>query len=110
MRAFISGDQDTMTDEQGNFRFRGIAPGSYIAAAEWDGEGQGPGTVITSSAGESITHYNRRHYSGRQTIEVGGADLEGVTLVIAPGSDVAGTVKIEGTLPVSTARPRQGPA
>jgi len=101
MRAFVSGDHDTMTDEQGGFRFRGVLPGSYVAIAQWDGEGQGPGTVVTSSGGQRTVQYNRRHYTGRQAVEVGTSDVEGVNLVIASGTDVVGSVRFEGTLPTT---------
>ncbi len=100
VRAFVSGDLDATTDEQGYFQIRGVLPGSYVIAAEWDGEGQGAGTIITSSVGgDRSVQYNRRHYSARQPLEVGGADVEGVSLVIAPGTDIAGTVHVEGVLP-----------
>ncbi len=100
VRSFISGDHDTTTDDQGYFHVRGVLPGSYIISAEWDVEGHGAGTIITSSREEGRTVvYGGRHYSARQPLEIGGADLESVSLVIAPGVDVAGSVRTEGVLP-----------
>ncbi len=91
MRAFLAGDHDTSTDEQGAFRLRGVPPGSYVLSAEWQGEGQGAG---------------RRHYSTHQPVEVGSADIDGLSLIIAPGVDIPGSVKIEGAFPApSQSRP-----
>lgn len=107
MRAWLSGDHDTTSDDQGMFHFRGILPGSYIVEAQWDGgPGQGPGTVITNDNGQRTVQYSRTHYSGRQQFEVGAADVEGLNLTIAPGTDVAGTLKVEGTLALNTRPPQ----
>ncbi len=95
MRAFVSGDHDAGTDDQGNFKLRGIAPGSYILTADWDSASQIPGGAPPGR--------EHRRYSARQPIEVGGADVEGLTLTIAPGIDISGTVRIEGTLPPPSA-------
>ncbi len=100
-RGFFRRENDTTTDQQGAFRFRGIAPGSYIATAEWDSDGQGPGMIgsISVSGSSRVTEYGRGHYTGRQSVDVVSADVEGVSIVIAPGIDLTGAVKVEGTLP-----------
>ncbi len=63
------------------FEFRNVMPGSYIiAAARMDGE--------------------KRTFA-RAPMEIVNADIEGIDLIFAPGTDVAGVVRVEGTLPGS---------
>jgi hypothetical protein len=63
-------------DAQGNFELRGVPPGSYVL---------------------NVQYYDRgTQYSGRQTVQVGGADVDGVELLLGPGSEVKGFVRIEG--------------
>lgn len=67
---------NSMVDSQGNFEIRSVPPGSYVL---------------------SVQYYDRgRQYSGRQTVDVGNSDVDGVELVLGPGSEVKGVVRIEG--------------
>jgi hypothetical protein len=63
-------------DKDGTFEVRGVAPGSYVVSA--------------------IYFDGREQYGARQPVEVGNSDVEGITLVIGPGVDVAGRVSVEG--------------
>jgi len=75
--AFQPGRYSTsVQDPQGRFVLRGVPPGRYVAAVEsWSG-GQ--------------------RFMARQPLEVGNADVEGVTLTILPGVNVAGRLRIDG--------------
>ena len=63
-------------DKDGTFEVRGVAPGSYVVSA--------------------IYFDGREQYGARQPVEVESSDVEGITLVIGPGVDVAGRVSVEG--------------
>jgi hypothetical protein len=70
----------------GKFDFPNVSPGSYVLRASFPNAGE------VLSAGTAI--------------EVGGADLDGVTLVFQPGATVSGTVKFEdAALPASAGKP-----
>jgi protocatechuate 3,4-dioxygenase beta subunit len=60
----------------GMFEIRDVLPGSYTLIAYWFDEG--------------------KRYQARQTFEVGNSDVDGVTLLIAPGVPVYGHVIWEG--------------
>lgn len=64
------------SDPRGNFELRGVPPGSYFLAAYWSENGN--------------------QYSGREPLEVGSSDVDGVTLVIGPGSELQGQLRVEG--------------
>lgn len=74
-RAVISRMQ-TMVQAGGEFEIRGVVPGSYYVAANWTDRNQ--------------------MYTARQSVEVGGSGLEGVTLFLQPGASLEGTVRVEG--------------
>lgn len=57
-------------DDQGNFEMRGVVPGSYALVGFWN-EGSRP-------------------YTARQTLDVGNSDINGATLVLAPGISLTG--------------------
>ena len=61
---------------EGSFEIRGVAPGAYTLLADSQQEGQ--------------------RYSGRQRLEVTGSNLEDVNLVLTPGVQLAGRVRLEG--------------
>lgn len=63
-------------DAQGNFEMRSVPPGPYVLDAQYNDRG--------------------KQYSGRQAVEVGSSDVDGVELVLGPGSEVKGFVRIEG--------------
>ncbi len=67
-----------LVEEDGSFEIRGVAPGSYVVNAMW--------------------FHDDRPYSARQSLEVGHADVEGITLTIAPGVDLPGRMQTEGNL------------
>lgn len=65
-------------NERGEFEIRGVAPGSYVVNAMLFADGQ--------------------MYSARQAVEVGQADVDDVSLMIAPGVEINGVVKVEGNV------------
>jgi len=64
----------------GEFELRGVRPGSY---------------TITAMAYEPPS----KQYIGKETIDVGDSDVEGVTISIGPGVEVSGTLRIESDVP-----------
>ncbi len=79
--SFPSESRTPVEDAQGKFELRGVTPGSYTISAMWWQDG--------------------KTYLARQPLDVGSADVQGVSLVIAAGSDLAGRVSIEGTADIS---------
>lgn len=65
-------------DPEGKFEISGVTPGSYTLMATWSDED--------------------KQYFARLPVEVGGANVEGLELVIRPGVDVGGSVRVEGQL------------
>jgi hypothetical protein len=65
-------------NEKGEFEIRGVAPGSYYVNAMLFTDGQA--------------------YSARQPVEVAQSDVDDVGLMIAPGVDIDGLVKVEGNV------------
>lgn len=63
----------------GDFEFESVPPGSYMIIADIGGA-----------------------YETSATIEVGRADVEGVSLVVGPGADVKGRVTVEGAAKLDT--------
>jgi 5-hydroxyisourate hydrolase-like protein (transthyretin family) len=63
-------------DAQGNFEIRGVAPGSYILAADYYEEG--------------------KRLSARLPVEVGGSHVENLILTLAPGVELKGRLRAEG--------------
>ncbi len=66
---------------QGRFELRGVVPGSYDVVA-------------------TLTDRTNR-MTGRVAVDVGGADVDNVTLVLSPGFPVSGRLAIEGKPPSS---------
>jgi hypothetical protein len=71
---------------QGTFEFRGVAPGSYFVVA------------AINAPGKSIT--------ARTAIQVGGVNLEGISLTIRGGVPVSGHLRVEGETTQSIASVR----
>src|SRR5262249_4912236 len=69
---FFNRSATTVQDPEGNFEIRGVPPGSYILSARW-GDG-----------------------SARLPIEVWGANVDGINLLITPNLVLAGRVRLEG--------------
>lgn len=68
--------REAMADQQGNFDINGIIPGAYMLSATFMREG--------------------KSYAALRGIEIGNADLEGVSLAVSPGLEVQGRVRLEG--------------
>lgn len=62
-------------DEKGDFQIAGVPPGSYVAVANW---GNG-----------------KQMYSGRLPVDVAGADMDALSVVLAPGMALQGRVRTE---------------
>jgi hypothetical protein len=71
-------------DGDGNFQIRNVLPGSYMLTVSWD-DGE------------------RRH-TGRQTVEVTNADVDGVTVVADVGLELSGRLRVEGDPPLDLTR------
>ncbi|MGC9971592.1 MAG: carboxypeptidase-like regulatory domain-containing protein [Bryobacteraceae bacterium] len=67
--------QNTVVDAQGNFEIRGVAPGSYVLSAYQADQ--------------------QRRFFSRLPIDVGAASLEGISLVLRPGLEIAGRIRFE---------------
>jgi 5-hydroxyisourate hydrolase-like protein (transthyretin family) len=75
-RTFFVRSNAVVEGAEGSFELRGVVPGSYYILALWfDGD---------------------KAYSARGTVEVGSADVDGVSLIISPGVDIPGRVTVEG--------------
>jgi carboxypeptidase family protein len=68
--------ETAVLDKDGSFALNDILPGSYTLSAFWFDEG--------------------KSYVAKQNIDVGNADVEGITLTIAPGVTVNGRVIWDG--------------
>jgi hypothetical protein len=68
--------ETAVLDKDGSFVLNDILPGSYTLSAFWFDEG--------------------KSYVAKQDIDVGKADVEGVTLTIAPGTNINGRVIWDG--------------
>jgi hypothetical protein len=68
--------QNFVQDPQGAFELRGVVPGSYYVLA-------------LSTEGDKQSR-------AREPIEVSDSDVEGVSLVIGPGIDLKGRIRVEG--------------
>ncbi len=63
-------------DASGAFEFRGVPPGEYFVTGQWSEKDE--------------------QFHGRTAVSVGGSDVEGVTISIAPGFAINGQVRMEG--------------
>jgi protocatechuate 3,4-dioxygenase beta subunit len=61
--------------EEGKFEFKGVAPGSYVMRASWRSGG--------------------KWFVARQEVDVRDEDLEDLNLVLTPGVDIQGVLKVE---------------
>jgi Carboxypeptidase regulatory-like domain len=73
---FQGGGAAQVNNQDGQFEIHDVLPGSYTAIAYWFEEG--------------------KRYQTHQTLEVRNADVEGITLIIAPGIAVDGRIQWEG--------------
>lgn len=70
---FLHTKTASVKDQKGAFEIQGVPPGSYFISAELTDRGV--------------------RYSARELLEVGSADVEGLNLTLAPGSDISGVVR-----------------
>lgn len=72
------GEQRSSVQKQdGSFELADVLPGSYVLIAMWFDEG--------------------KNYVERLPIDVGNADVDGVSIAITPGTDISGRIIWEGT-------------
>jgi protocatechuate 3,4-dioxygenase beta subunit len=76
VRRWTMTSQSFVQDPQGAFELRGVVPGSYYLLA-------------LSTEGD-------KQYTAREAVEVSDSDVEGVSLVIGPGIDLKGRIRVEG--------------
>ncbi len=74
-RGSVFRKQTLVEDTQGAFEIRGVTPGSYILWANWLEEGE--------------------VYRARQAVDVGDAEVDGISLALAPGLELKGRVRTE---------------
>ena len=67
----------------GNFDVRGVTPGSYVL-------------VVT------LEQPNSQRKVAREDVEVGAADVDGLTLVLGSMASIKGTLRVEGGMPPNT--------
>jgi hypothetical protein len=73
-----TGEQQSFIQKQdGSFELADVLPGSYVLVAMWFDEG--------------------RHHITRVPIDVGNADVDGVSMAITPGTDISGRIIWEGS-------------
>ena len=70
---------DSFDIKDGKFAIHNVPPGSYTLSASWS------------------DRESREWHKARRPLEVGSTDIEGVTITIAPGVNVAGRVVWEGS-------------
>ena len=75
----FSPGQNFSAHGQANFDFKGVPPGSYVLVAQQPSNPQEPKTMW-----------------GRTAVEVKDTDLEHVDIVVGPGVDVSGHIRMEG--------------
>jgi protocatechuate 3,4-dioxygenase beta subunit len=68
----------------GIFEFRGVPPGAYVLMARWSDDGKG--------------------YHVKQPIDVGNDSIDGVTVLLTPGLEVKGQIRIDGPAQQTTGR------
>jgi protocatechuate 3,4-dioxygenase beta subunit len=76
MGAGGSMSRGTSVTPEGTFEFRGVTPGSYFVIAQVNAQG--------------------KNFAARTAIQVGGSNVEGITLPLRGGVPVSGRVRVEG--------------
>jgi Carboxypeptidase regulatory-like domain len=74
-----SPSQNLSAGSQGAFEFQGVPPGSYVLVAQQPGSPREPRTMW-----------------GRTAIEVGDTSIEHADILVGPGVDVSGRIRVEG--------------
>jgi hypothetical protein len=75
----FSGSQNLSGGGQPTFEFQGVPPGSYVLVAQQPSNPQ-----------------ERKTMWGRTAIEVGDTNIENAEIVVGPGVDVLGRIRVEG--------------
>jgi protocatechuate 3,4-dioxygenase beta subunit len=86
-QVFQQGGNGGRIDPNGTFRLTNVAPGRYQLQAR--ANGGGPGGPGGGGPGQFI---GREFELARMDLTVGNDDVEGITLVTAPGASVSGTI------------------
>jgi hypothetical protein len=76
---FMSRNMGRTYNAQGDFIINGVVPGSYLL------------TAMTQDGGKVL--------SARMPVEVGASNIDGITLQLAPGADITGSLTVDGTGP-----------
>jgi protocatechuate 3,4-dioxygenase beta subunit len=72
-------DSESQTDVRkpdGSFEIPDVPPGSYVLVSYWFGDD--------------------KYYMNRQVVEVGNADVDGITITVAPGAAISGRIVWDG--------------
>jgi len=72
-------DRQDTTDDKGNFRIKGVPPGSYVIMAYQRAEGE-----------------HVYEAQGREKVEVGGENIESLTIFLGRGATVRGRITVAG--------------
>jgi Carboxypeptidase regulatory-like domain len=103
----INSGRGAMTNDIGEFRLFGLAPGQYIVSASYRGQMMAIGTTTGDASGYALTYYPGTANLGdaqKLTIGVGGS-VSDVTLMLVPTR----TARVSGTVFDGQGRPlRQG--
>jgi Carboxypeptidase regulatory-like domain len=75
----FSPSQNFSVGGQAAFEFRGVPPGSYVLVAQPPSTAQQPKTMW-----------------GRTSVEIGDANVEHADIVVGPGADFSGHIRVEG--------------
>jgi hypothetical protein len=83
----FSPSQNVSAGAQATFEFQGVPPGSYVLVAQQASSPQEPKTMW-----------------GRTAIEVGDTSIEHAEVVVSPGVDVSGHIRVEGKTAVDNSK------
>jgi hypothetical protein len=73
---FFTQGMGRVQDDKGTFELRGVVPGSYTLIAQ--------------------LFADQKRYSASLPVEVGSANIDGLTVTLAPGIGLSGQIKVEG--------------
>jgi hypothetical protein len=73
---FLGNQAARIRREDGTFELRGVTPGAYVLFAQWWEEGRGS--------------------SVRQRVDIGNDNIDNVRLLLTPGLDLKGQIRVEG--------------
>ncbi len=105
-RRLIPAARSDQTDDGGNFRLYGLAPGDYYLSATPDGSMTGMGAISEDRSGYSATYYPGTG-SAQQAEKVSvdpGAEISGLAFSLVP----VRTANVSGTVMTSLGKPMTG--